>query len=228
MKSANEWTAVPQIDSKYYPELRAALRDWWREQGRRFPWRAQNNPYAIFLAEVILQKTQVAKAERAYYELVTAYPTIIALAQAPLSHLEGIFTWLGLRKRARFLLSAAQQIAERHQGVMPRERKLLKQLPGIGDYTANAILCFAYQQPLPIVDTTIARVLKRLLGFHSARSPWEDPIAWRIAGEFLDVERPVEHNYALLDLAALICVENPKCSICPLKSWCSYYKTIHL
>src|SRR5258708_9176290 len=107
MKSANEWTAVPQIDSKYYAELRAALRIWWREEGRSFAWRAQNNPYSIVLAEVILQKTQVAKAERAYYELVTAYPTMIALAQASFSHLEGIFTWLGLRKRARFLLSAA-------------------------------------------------------------------------------------------------------------------------
>ena len=86
MKSANEWTAVPQLDSKYYPELRVALRNWWLEQGRRFPWRAQNNPYAIFLAEVILQKTQVAKAERAYNELIGAYPTMAALAHAPLSH----------------------------------------------------------------------------------------------------------------------------------------------
>jgi A/G-specific adenine glycosylase len=212
-------TAVP---ADQHPAIRRALRAWWRRERRRFPWREAGDPYAVFLAETALQKTQVAKAIRAYAELVGAYPTARALAAAPMEHLDRVFAWLGLKKRARFLQLAAQAIVARHDGRLPHAFEDLVALPGIGDYSANAILCFGHGAAAPIVDSTIARVLKRLLGFSSTKKAWQDPVAWAVARSFLDVRRPVEHNYALLDLAALVCLPRaPRCDACPVAEWCA-------
>lgn len=213
-------TAVPP---SRYPAIRAALRAWWAQSARRFPWREAGDAYAVFMAETVLQKTQVAKAEKAYGELMAAYPTVAALAAAPEGHLERVFAWLGLVKRARFLRAAALLIVERHGGVVPRTAAELKSLPGMGEYSANAVLCFGHGAPTPIVDTPIARVLKRLLGFFSEKAAWEDPVAWSVARAFLDTDRPVEHNYALLDLAALVCLpRTPQCWRCPVERWCAF------
>ncbi|MGA7732751.1 MAG: A/G-specific adenine glycosylase [Chloroflexia bacterium] len=222
-RTANEWGKEPALPASIYPTLRAKLKAWWKGQGRHYPWRSTRNPYAIFLAEIVLQKTQVAKAERAFRELFDAYPTVELLAQAHTEHLERIFAWLGLVKRARFLRQAAAAIVERHNGEIPSTLVELKRLPGVGDYTASAILAFAYEQPFPVVDTSTARALKRLLGFRSEKAPWEDPVAWRVAHDFLDERHPAQHNYALIDLAALICVPGkPRCEECPLAQWCAF------
>jgi A/G-specific adenine glycosylase len=117
--------------------------------------------------------------------------------------------------------AAARAVIERHGGALPRTAEELKALPGLGDYSTNAVLCFAHGQAVPIVDSAIARVLKRLLGFSSDKPAWKDPVAWGVAQAFLDPDHPAAHNYALLDLAALVCVpQTPRCGTCPVSAWC--------
>lgn len=207
--------------SESFPAMRRALREWGHAHGRVFPWRAERDAYRVFLAETLLQKTQVAKAEPAYRSLIARYPTIGALAGASLPDVETIFRPLGLTKRARLLRDAAAVVVHQFGGSMPSDRADLKRLPGVGDYTANAILCFAHDQALPIVDGAIARVLRRVFGLPSDKEAWEDPVVWRVAGEFLDRDHPAEHNYALLDLAAKVCApREPLHDRCPLQSFC--------
>jgi A/G-specific adenine glycosylase len=221
VKTSGNPDAATLAAAENFPSMRLALRAWWKRSKRRFPWRKPGDPYAVFLAEAILQKTQVAKAEKAYAELIAAYPTVEALANPTEGHLDSVFGWLGLVKRAGYLRAAARAMVQRHSGAVPRTGMELMALPGVGQYSANAVLCFAYAQPVPVVDTAIARVLKRVFGFCSEKPAWKDPVAWSVAEAFLDTVHPVEHNYALIDLAALICTPaDPQCRTCPLSQWC--------
>lgn len=203
--------------------LRADLLRWWEQAGRDFPWRRAADPYAIFLAEFVLQKTQVAKAEQAYTRLITTYPNVNALAQADERDLIEVFSWLGLTKRAGYLRASAAIISGKHGGQFPRDASKLLELPGVGQYTAHAILCFGFGEALPVVDSTTSRVVQRVLGFRTSKQAWEDKVTWAQAAELLNPDQPVEHNYALIDLAALVCLPSqPKCPECPLRNRCVY------
>ena len=173
----------------------------------------------------MLQKTQVAKVERVYSTFLEEFPGFRELASASEKDISQIFAWLGLVKRAKYILQTAQLIITDYDGQLPTAPDVLIKLPGIGKYTANAIASFAYNQAFPVVDSTIARVLKRLLGYQTSKEAWEDKITWQVADEFLDKRNSARHNYALIDLAALICIpRDPLCSICPLQHWCIQYR----
>lgn len=205
------------------PAMRRRLRRWWLRNGRAFPWRSADEPYSVFLAEFLLQKTQVAKAAIAYDRLIIAYPSLSDLAQASECDLVDIFRYLGLVKRASYLLRAAQQIVARHGGQIPRDASALRALPGLGEYSANAILCFGYGEAWPIVDSSVGRTLRRAFGLRSDREPWEDRATWDLAAAFLDPANAAQHNYALLDLAASVCLSrDPLCSQCPLNQFCHH------
>jgi A/G-specific adenine glycosylase len=222
----DEITEIPVISSSAYPAIRKRLQRWWNKNKRRFPWRERGDPYSLFVAEFMLQRTQAAKVESLYTDLTAEYIDIQELAKAPRRKLSQVFSWLGLVKRAKYLHDAATIIVNEYGGQIPRNPEELVKLPGVGRYTANAIASFSFNQAYSIVDSTIARVLKRLLGYRTTKEAWEDEVTWEIAEGFLDKRRSAKHNYALLDLAALVCLpKEPKCGQCPLKQWCFHYQS---
>ncbi|HEY5792871.1 MAG TPA: A/G-specific adenine glycosylase [Chthoniobacterales bacterium] len=196
--------------------FRRNLIDWFKREGRDLPWRRTRDPYAILVSEFMLQQTQVATVLPYYERWLKRFPTLAALAaadeQTVLSHWQG----LGYYTRARNLHRLARGIREFPRGLAEWER-----LPGIGPYTAAAVAAFAFDDPAPVVDGNIARVLARLLDYR-------DPIDTTAGKQFLKeaatalqpASRGGAYNSALMELGALICRPAPDCLICPVRKFC--------
>jgi A/G-specific adenine glycosylase len=209
-------------------EIQSRLLKWFRVSGRQFPWRQTRDPYAILLAEKLLQQTAVRESVvQAYHDLLASYPTPAALAQADLDNIRPMIQPLGLHYRSQELVTLAEAIAERHGGYIPKDLKSLLALPGVGDYTARAILCFALGQDVPVVDTNIARILYRLFGLPGPipANPARKQSLIDLAGSLVPKGEARQLNWAMIDLGALICkVSKPHCGACPLQQLCTYYK----
>ncbi|MCL0094455.1 hypothetical protein M1N58_00955 [Dehalococcoidales bacterium] len=204
--------------------FRRGLLDWWSRNKRRFPWRETTDPYAVLVAEFLLQKTDVGKAEPAYRKLLEDYPSVTALAQAEDRDLEAVFRAIGLTYRAQRLKKTAAEIAAKYSGEVPKTAEELLSLPGIGRYMANAVLCFAYGKATPLIDMPSSRVLIRFFDFKPAKKrAREDKSFWRFAGSLVPQQCPREYNFALLDFAKAVCApRTPKCDDCSLSWNCSF------
>jgi len=146
-------------------ELQERLLVWFEHEGRSFPWRSQSSPWAILVAEKLLQQTAaIDKLVEVYNRIVNAYPNPKLLADADISTLESIIQPLGLGYRAKELHDMAGELVLRHNGEVPRDLRKLLGLPGIGDYAARAVLSLAFSEDIPIVDTNVARFLYRIFG----------------------------------------------------------------
>ena len=207
------------------PEFRAALTDWFGTHGRALPWRtpAPRDPYDILVSEFMLQQTQVVTVIDYFQRWLMLFPSVAALASA--SEAEVLHAWqgLGYYSRARNLYAAAWKIATEHGGIFPRNIEQIRELPGVGPYTAAAVATFAFDQPVPPVDGNFIRVIARLLNFskpvdtaaglkriRAAATRWQPETG---AGLF---------NEALMELGALVCTpRNPRCPVCPLRAYCS-------
>ncbi len=200
----------------------SALLAWYDAGHRDLPWRHTRDPYCIWLSEMLLQQTQVATAIPYYLRLLERYPTVAALASADLDELLSLWQGLGYYARARHLLRAAQLIVTQHGGQVPDSRKALLALPGIGDYTAGAILSIAYSQAEPAVDGNVRRVLARLYDLElDADSPAARRWFADVSASMLHTERAGDHNQAIMEFGATLCApRNPTCSSCPLASLC--------
>jgi A/G-specific adenine glycosylase len=203
-------------------KFRRALRNWYRRHGRDLPWRRIRDPYAILVSEFMLQQTQVASVIPYHDAWLRRFPNFASLARA--GENEVLRTWqgLGYYARARNLHATARTIMDRHGGHLPRAIEQMQQLPGIGKYTAHAVASFAFNQSVPIVEANTARVLARLFDF---RKPIDSrsgrKTLWQHAAHLLPKSGAQTFNSALLDLGALICVaRNPKCDLCPVKTFC--------
>lgn len=204
-------------------DLRNCLVAWGGRHKRVFPWRETTNGYHVFVAEVLLHRTRAGQVVPLYYALLARYPDIQALSTADSEELHTLLNGGGLRWRVDALRHAAQQIASRFGGAVPRQRSELEGLPGVGHYIATAVRCFAYGEPEAIVDTNTVRVVARVLGWEITDSLRRSRKFRAAIDEVLDRERPREFNYALLDLAALVCTpRNPQCTACPIVKFCSY------
>lgn len=191
------------------------LLHWYETQGRHeLPWRNTENIYHIYLSEIMLQQTQVNRVRDEYYpQFLAKFPTLQALADASQDEVLAAWSGLGYYSRARNL----KKTAEISPITLPNTQEELLKLPGIGKYTASAICSFGHNQNIPVVDTNIARVIKR---FFALLNP-SDAILWRYATEFVNENDPRHHNLALMDLGSLICLpKNAKCLECPLESFC--------
>ncbi len=196
-------------------KIHKKLLDWYETYGRHeLPWRNTKNLYEIYLSEIMLQQTQVNRVRDEYYpDFLKKFPTLKALAKAPQDEVLSAWSGLGYYSRARNLQKTAQLISE----CLPCTQEELIKLPGIGKYTASAICSFGLHQSIPVVDTNIARVLKR---FFALLNP-NEKLLWENAATFVNSKVPREHNLALMDLGSLICLpKNPKCSECPLQVEC--------
>jgi len=199
---------------------RRALLSWYDRHRRELPWRGTKDPYRIWVAEVMLQQTTVKTATPYYEAFLKRFPTLQALAEEPEEEVLGAWSGLGYYHRARNLHRGAQHVAERHGGRFPRTLEAALAVPGVGLYTASAILSIAHGLPLPVVDGNVRRVLARLLALRGPEYRKDGPYYNR-AEELLDRERPGDWNQALMELGATVCTpRDPGCDACPLRSRC--------
>jgi A/G-specific adenine glycosylase len=205
------------------PGLRRTLLAWYARSRRDLPWRRTQDAYRIWVSEVMLQQTTVKVALPYYEAFVKRFPTLKALAEEPEEEVLAAWAGLGYYHRARNLHRAAQHVAERHGGRFPRTLEAAIAIPGVGLYTASAILSIAHDQPLPVVDGNVRRVLARLLALRGPEYRRDGPYYNR-AEELLDRERPGEWNQAVMELGATVCLpRKPACAACPLRTRCQAY-----
>lgn len=203
--------------------IKKTLLNWGRHNLRDYPWRKTRDPYRILLAEMLLQRTRADQVRDIYIKMVDKYPTVVELSRAERAELEKMLRPLGLRWRVPLILDMARQVMERYSGSLPTEREQLKELPGVGDYAASAMLCFAYNLPEPILDTNTVRVIGRLFGIDVRDSSRRSRKFREIMGRLVDREQPRLFNLALLDFAALVCRKHePLCNVCPLQEICKF------
>ena len=202
--------------------FRRALFNWYRENGRDLPWRRTRDPYAVLISEFMLQQTQVATVLPYYNEWFRRFPDFSALARASESDVLHAWQGLGYYAQARNLHATAKRIVDRHGGRFPKSIERMRQLPGIGKYTAHAVASFAFDQSAPIVEANTARVLARIF---NVQTPI-DKIAgreflWNRAKQLVAERGTARFNSALVDLGALICLpRKPRCRICPVRKFC--------
>lgn len=201
--------------------LRASLLRWFRREKRDLPFRLTRDPWAVWLSETVLQQTTVAAGAPRFERLLARFPTVGALAAATEREVLAEWSGLGYYARARNLHRAARAVVERG-GEVPRAVEELLALPGVGPYTAAAVASLAFGTPVPLVDGNVTRVLARLEALpgdgRTGRSRADVESA---AAAFLNRRRPAEHNEALMELGALVCLPRaPRCAACPLARGC--------
>ncbi len=204
------------------PELRRELLAWYSASKRDLDWRRTRDPYRIWLSEIMLQQTRVAAVIPYYRRFLARFPTVQHLAKAPLDSVMRYWSGLGYYSRARNVHQAAKKIVTLHGGNFPSTRAEALELPGIGDYTAAAVLSIAYNAPLAVVDGNVARVLARLTAL---RGDLRRPAIWRrlidTADAMLARSEPGNWNQALMELGAVVCTpRTPRCAECPISRWC--------
>lgn len=205
---------------------------WYQENKRDyFPWRKTKDPYKILIAEMMLQKTTSKQVAKLFDKFVEKYPSPASLADAPVADIEAEITPLGMEhRRALRFKQWAQRIVEEYAGKVPRSKDALISLPGVGDYIANAILCLAYNDNVPLLDTNVVRVLQRFFGITSTKARARtDKALWKTYQQMVPKGNARDFNLAVLDFAALICTaRNPKHKICPVNDMCQFMKTVGL
>ena len=202
--------------------LRERLIKWFRQHARDLPWRRTRDPYRIWVSEIMLQQTQVATVTAYYERFLTAFPDVRTLAAAPEEKVLRLWEGLGYYRRARHLHAAAKVIASEHDGQFPRSLEEVRKLPGVGRYTAGAILSFAHDESQPIVEANTQRLYSRLLAYDGALTTRAAlDVLWQFAGDVLPIQGAGELNQALMELGSLVCTpRSPDCGACPLAEWC--------
>src|SRR5579862_5396861 len=203
-------------------ELRERLLEWFHKYQRDLPWRRNKDPYRIWLSEIMLQQTRVAAVIPFYERFLEHFPTIAALAAAPEAEVLRLWAGLGYYSRARNLQRAAQEIVAKHGGEFPRTAEHALALPGIGSYTAAAILSIAFGSHHAVLDGNVARVIARLGAVHGdlrEGARWQRLQA--AADSLLDRDAPSDWNQAMMELGAMICTpKSPQCLLCPVAEFC--------
>jgi A/G-specific adenine glycosylase len=206
--------------------FRRELLAWFRQYQRDLPWRRTNDPYRIWLSEIMLQQTRVTAVIPYYERFLARFLDIHALAAAPQEEVLRLWSGLGYYSRARNLHRAAQEIVAKHGGLFPQAVKDALELPGIGSYTAAAILSIAYGAKHAVLDGNVARVLARLF---AVQGDLRDGKRWRSLKEsadaLLDPQSPGDWNQAMMELGATLCTpQSPQCLLCPVSQFCQARK----
>ena len=204
------------MPSKNLSGIRRNLLRWYDKAHRDLPWRRTRDPYAIWIAETMLQQTQVPTVIPYYERFTRALPTVRALDRAPLRRVLILWSGLGYYRRAENLKKAARVVLQSHKGKIPATYNGLRSLPGVGDYTAGALMSIAFGKPYPALDGNTRRVLGRIFSIHDEQQLQET--AKQLVLKF----RPGDFNQGLMELGATICSpKKPRCSECPVASRCA-------
>ena len=197
--------------------FRTRLLAWYDEHARDLPWRKDHDPYRVWISEIMLQQTRVAAVIEHYHEFLRRFPTVQKLAVVREASVLAAWSGLGYYRRARMVHKAAKVIARELDGKYPASADVLRELPGIGRYTAAAIASIAFDEPVAVVDGNVERVLERILGERLAREQ-----LWVTAEKLLDRARPGDFNQAMMELGATICTPKaPTCLTCPVLQLCT-------
>jgi A/G-specific adenine glycosylase len=205
--------------------FQSRLLGWFRAHQRDLPWRESRDPYRIWVAEIMLQQTRIAAVLPYYERFMRRFPDVRSLAHARQSEVLKLWSGLGYYSRARNLHAAAKQIVSQHDANFPRDLGAALSLPGIGRYTAAAVLSIAYDAPLAVLDGNVARVLARLA---AVRGDLRAPRTWQnlsdAAQRLLACNDASDWNQALMELGETICTpQSPLCNDCPIRRWCAAY-----
>ncbi|WNG38995.1 A/G-specific adenine glycosylase [Archangium violaceum] len=225
-RKRKESSAERLVEPGRRESLRTRLLEWYDRQKRDLPWRRTRDPYAIWLSEVMLQQTQVATVIPYWERFLQRFPTVEALAAAPLPDVLALWRGLGYYSRARNLHGAAQEVVARFGGKLPSTAAELLTLPGFGRYTAGAVASIAFGEPAPLVDGNVARVLSRIFEVEGAPGDRaREARLWALATELVHGERPGDFNQALMEHGATVCrPESPLCLLCPVREECLAYR----
>lgn len=208
MKSTAHWKA------RNIPAFRGALLKWYHANRRDLPWRRTDDPYRIWLSEIMLQQTRVAAVLEHYDRFLKRFPTVQKLAAAREASVLAQWSGLGYYRRARNLHAAAKVVAKERQ--FPRSSAELHRLPGIGRYTAAAIASIAFGEPVAVVDGNVDRVIARITGRNVSGEQ-----VWAMAEQLLSREYPGDFNQAMMEIGATVCLPGePNCSECPVRGFC--------
>ncbi len=206
------WPAEPVFKTRF----RRFLLTWFDKHKRDLPWRADRDPYRVWLSEIMLQQTRVAAAIDHYTRFLKRFPTIQKLAAAREASVLAAWSGLGYYRRARLMHAAAKEVVSNRGGTFPASAKDLLTLPGIGRYTSAAIASISFGENVAVVDGNVERVLQRVRGETLSGEP-----LWEAAEELLDPKRPGDFNQAMMELGATVCLpRQPKCLICPVYKLC--------
>lgn len=206
--------------------MRRALARWYERHARDLPWRRTRDPYRILLSEFLLQQTRVESAIGYYERFLAAFPTACALAAADVDDVLRCWSGLGYYRRARHLHAAAGAIVREWGGRVPTTVAGLRNLPGVGPYTAAAVASIACGVSAAAVDGNVKRVVARLLGHAGAVDERAtQSVLWTAAERLLAPRNPGRHNQAMMELGATVCLpRRPRCTVCPLRRWCRGHK----
>jgi len=207
--------------------LRGALLRWYRRERRDLPWRRTRDPYRVWISEAMLQQTRVDTVIPYYHRFLERFPDVEALAGADLDDVLGAWQGLGYYSRARNLKRAAEHVVECHGGALPDTADALRELPGVGRYTAGAVASIAFDRPEPIVDGNVARVLSRIHGLTGdPKSTAGQARLWEEAARLVRGRAPGDLNQALMELGATVCTPRaPACPRCPVRASCAALRT---
>ena len=202
-----------------FPDIyafRKRLLAWYNANARDLPWRKDSDPYRVWVSEIMLQQTRVAAVLDHYHRFLDRFPTVQKLAAARESSVLTVWSGLGYYRRARMLHKAAKVVAKEFDGTFPATTEGLRELPGIGRYTAAAIASIAFAEPVAVVDGNVERVLQRILGQRlSSQETWDH------AEAILDRDRPGDFNQSMMELGATVCTpRSPTCLTCPVIELC--------
>ncbi|NQT39633.1 MAG: A/G-specific adenine glycosylase [Planctomycetes bacterium] len=209
-------------DASWRRRFRGRLRRWYARNRRDLPWRRRGDPYAIWVSEIMLQQTQVATVEAYFSRFLQAFPNVAALAAAEEHEVLRLWEGLGYYRRARQMHRAAGLIVREHDGRFPRDRQTLNRLPGIGRYTAGAILSIAFDRREPILEANTVRLFSRLLAFADATTTAAaGRLLWAMAEAVLPRREVGTFNQALMELGSQVCTPRaPDCRACPVGPLC--------
>lgn len=219
---------MPTISLRGKKQFQQKLLDWYARHARDLPWRRTHNPYHILVSEMMLQQTQVDRVIPKYEAWLAAFPTVYELSAASKRDVLALWQGLGYNRRALYLQRIADIVVNELDGEFPREREKLLELPGIGPYTAGAIMSFAYKADAEILDTNVKRVVGRLFaGFRKLRELSDAPL-WDASRRLLPRgDKTYFFNQALMDFGAMVCTaRKPACGECPFAKQCASYPDI--
>ena len=204
------------------------LLSWYRRNARDLPWRKTREPYRILVSEVMLQQTQVDRVLPKYRQFLARYPTLEALAAAPVADVRRIWYPLGYNIRPVRLHAIARETIARYGGRLPDTADTLRQLPGVGRYTAGAILAFAHGQDVAVLDTNVRRVIGRVfMGPRRLRRLRGEKALWDLAERLVPRGQGYDFNQALMDFGATWCTaRRPRCPRCPMRGFCASYPAL--
>jgi A/G-specific adenine glycosylase len=213
------------VDAKLRRRFQTNLLTWYAANKRNLPWRNTGDPYSILVSEVMLQQTQVDRVIPKYDEFLQKYPTLEALANAPVEEVRQTWYPLGYNIRPVRLHSLARGAVEKYGGKLPDDPEALRNLKGIGRYTAGAVLSFAFGHEAPILDTNVRRLLHRVfIGEGDAKRYSLQKDLWELSEALIPAGKAYDFNQALMDFGATVCTaRKPVCLLCPMQTFCKAF-----